>query len=182
MTWLIADYGKMITIFQIDKSGGDIFEKDYSIVLISNKKEIYGVNISKNIKDRLVYLFKKKELNINSPSEKKKKNRFRLRFHTAIIIKLIEKAIYDLNSVEEVNIQICNDFDGHFHEIRDMIFKNIKRLIPNLKSEDIVQTKFQKPSLIDNVGKEFRNNDKNKLKEYNQVKINLDELIKIIKK
>ncbi|MFH1187197.1 MAG: hypothetical protein V1697_03460, partial [Candidatus Levyibacteriota bacterium] len=176
------DYGKMVTLFQIDKSGGDIFEKDYSIVLISNKKEIYGVNISKNVKDRLIYLFKKKELNIHAHSEKKKKNRFRLRFHTAIVIRLIEKAIYDLGSVDEINIQICNDFDGHFHEIKDMIFKNLTKLIPNLKPEDIVQTKFQKPSLIDEVGKAFRNNDKNKLKKYNQVKINLDELIKIIKK
>ncbi len=26
-----------ITLFQIDKSGGDIFEKDYSIVVIVNK-------------------------------------------------------------------------------------------------------------------------------------------------
>ncbi len=62
----------MITLFQIDKSGGDIFEKDYSIVLILNKKEIYGVNIPKSIKDRLVNLFKKGELNINHYSEKEK--------------------------------------------------------------------------------------------------------------
>ncbi len=179
--WLV--WVKMaITLFQIDKSGGDIFEKDYSIVLVLNKNDIYGVNIPKSIKDRLVNLFKKGELNINHNSKKKRKNRFRLRFHTAIIIKLIEKAIYDLGSTEEVNIQICNDFDGHFHEIQDMVFKNISNLIPSLKLEDIVQTKFQKPSLIDNAGKTFRNNDKMKLKDYNIVKLNIDELIKIIKK
>jgi len=171
-----------ITIFQIDKSGGDIFEKDYSIILVLNKEGVYGVNISKKIKDELVHLFKKGELNINHNSSKKKKNRFRLRFHTAIIIKLIEKAIYDLGSIEEVNIQICNDFDGHFHEIQDMIFKNIFKLVPYLKSEDIIQAKFPKSSLIDKAGKTFRNNDKDNLKDYNQVKLNLEELIKIIKK
>lgn len=143
----------MVTIFQIDKSGGDIFEKDYSVVLILNKEEVYGYNIPKSIKDNLIYQFKQGNLNINSHSEKKKKNRFRLRFHTAIVIKLIEKAIYDLGSVEDVNFQICNDFDGHFHEIKDMIFKHIFKLIPNLKLEDIIQTKFQKPSLIDSAGK-----------------------------
>ena len=172
----------MITLFQIDKSGGDIFEKDYSIVLVLNKKEIYGVNVPKSIKDSLVNLFKKGELNINHYSEKKKKNRFRLRFHTAIVIKLIKKAIYDLGSIDEVSFQICNDFDGHFHEIKDMIFKHISKLIPNIKYEDLVQVKFQKPSLIDDSGKDFRNNDQNKLKNYNQVKLNLDELIKIIKR
>jgi len=40
---------KMITLFQIDKSGSDIFEKDYSIVLAANKKEVYGINIPQEI-------------------------------------------------------------------------------------------------------------------------------------
>jgi hypothetical protein len=176
----------MITLFQIDKSGSYIFEKDYSVVLVLNKERIYGVNIPKKIKDELVHLFKKGELNINHHSKKKKKNRFMLRFHTVVVIKLIEKAIRDLGYVEEVNFQICNDFDGHFHEIQDMVFKNLSKLIPSLKLEDIVQTKFKKPSLIDNVGKDFRNNDRYndryKLKDYNIVKLNLEELIKMIRK
>ncbi len=84
--------------------------------------------------------------------------------------------------VEKVNFQICNDFDGHFHEIKDMIFKHISKIIYDMKPEDIVQTKFQKPSLIDDSGKAFRNNEKDKMKNYNFVKLNLEELIKIIKK
>jgi len=172
----------MINLFQIDKSGNDVFEKDYSIVLVLNKKEIYGVNVPQSLKDKLIYSFKQGDLNINHPSEKQKKNRFRIRFHTAVIIKLIEKAIYDLGSVEGINIELCNDIDGHFHEIKDMIFKYLVRLIPSFKLEDIVLTRFQKPSLIDNAGIAFRNKDKEKLKEYIPVKLNLDELIKIIKK
>ena len=172
----------MINLFQIDKSGSNVFEKDYSIVLALNKKEVYGINIPQKIKDDLNYLFKKGELNINHPSEKQKKNRFRIRFHTAIIIKLIEKAIYDLGSVEEINIELCNDIDGHFHEIKDMIFKYFIKLLPSLKLEDIVLTKFQKPSFIDDAGIAFRNKDKNKLKDFNQVKLNFEELVKIIKK
>ncbi len=173
----------MITLFQIDKSGGDLFEKDYSIVLVVNKKEVYGLNIPKDIKENLVYLFKQGRLNIDcNLSDKKKKNRFRLRFHTAIVILLLKKAIYNLGYVDEINIQICNDFDGHFHEIKDMIFKHISRIVPKIKSEDILQTKFQKPSLIDNAGKDFRDKNNLKLKEYNIVKLNLEELIEIIKK
>jgi hypothetical protein len=62
----------------------------------------------------LTNLFKRGDLRINHHSEKKKKNRFRLRFHTAVVIKLIEKAIYDLGAIDEVSFQVCNDFDGHF--------------------------------------------------------------------
>ena len=172
----------MVTLIRIDKSGGDIFEKDYSIVLTLDKKDVYGVNIPQKIKDSLVSDFKKGNLNINHTSNKKKRNRFRLRFHTAIIIKLIEKAIYDLGAVDEIAIEICNDFDGHFHEIKDMIFKHIIKLIPSLNKEDIIPTKFQKPSLIDNAGKDFRAKDGNKLKGYTEINLNLEELYKIIKK
>ena len=172
----------MITLFQIDKSGGDIFEKDYSIVLIVNKKEISGVNIPQKIKDDLNYLFKNNKLNINHSSEKKRKNRFRLRFHTAIVINLLEKAIKDLGFIEEVNIQICNDFDGHFHEIKDMIFKHLTKILHSLKEEDIVQTKFQKPSLIDNVAREFREKINEGVKNYNLIKLDFNELASIIKR
>jgi len=171
-----------ITLFQIDKSGGDIFEKDYSVMLVLNREMVYGVNIPQKIKDPLTNLFKRSELKINHHSDKKKKNRFRLRFHTAVVIKLIEKAIYDLGSVEEVSFQVCNDFDGHFNEIKDMIFKNISKLIPSLKLEDIVQTKFPKPSLIDDAGRAFRSRNKEKLMDYNKIDLNLDELINIIRK
>ena len=172
----------MVTLIRIDKSGGDIFEKDYSIVLTLNKKEVYGVNILQKIKDSLVFDFKQGNLNINHTSDKKKKNRFRLRFHTSIMIKLIEKVIYDLGAVEDIAIEICNDFDGHFHEIKDMVFKHITKLIPNLNKEDIVSAKFQKPSLIDDAGKAFRSNNNNQLKGYTRVNLNLEELYKIIKK
>ena len=122
----------MINLFQVDKSGSDIFEKDYSIVVVLDKKEVYGVNIPQSIKDNLIYLFRQGELNINQHSNKKNKNRFRIRFHTAVIIQLIEKAIFDLGSAEDIVVQICNDIDGHFHEIKDMIFKHISKLIPSL--------------------------------------------------
>jgi hypothetical protein len=172
----------MITLFQIDKSGNDVFEKDYSLVLVLNKTEVYGINIPQSIKDNLNYLFKKGELNINHKSEKQKKNRFRIRFHTGVIILLIKQAIRDLGNVDELSIALCNDIDGHFHEIKDMIFKHFTKLIPSLKPEDILLTKFQKPSLIDTAGRAFRTRDKDKLKEYTQIKLDEIELINIIRK
>ncbi len=49
----------MIILFQVDKSGGDIFEKDYSIVVVANKKKVYGVNIPQKIKERLIHEYKR---------------------------------------------------------------------------------------------------------------------------
>ncbi len=172
----------MITLFQIDKSGSDLFDKDYSVVLIIDKKTIYGINIPQKIKDDLVSRFKRGEMNISATSEKTKKNRFRIRFHTAIIISLIGQAIKELGYLEDVNIEICNDIDGHFHEIKDMLFKHFTKLIPSLKPEDIVLTKFQKPSLVDDAGRAFRNNDKEKLKEYTKISLNSESLYNIIRK
>jgi hypothetical protein len=62
----------MITLFQIDKSGNDIFERDYSIVLVLDKKEVYGINIPQSIKDNLNYLFKRGDL-ISTILQKNKK-------------------------------------------------------------------------------------------------------------
>ncbi len=105
--------------------------------------------------------------------------RLRIRFHTAVVVALIEFAIKDLSHVKDVNIQVCNDFDGHFHEIKDMIFKHISRLILKLKPEDIIMVKFQKPSLIDSAGKAFRNKESSK---FNSLILDEERLIKIIKK
>lgn len=172
----------MITLFQIDKSGNDIYEKDYSLILLLNKKEVYGVNIPQKIKDHLISMLRKDQLNINASTDKAKRKRLKIRLHTAVIIILIERAIKDPGLFDDINIELCNDIDGHFHEIKDMIFKHFVKIIPKLKPEDIVLTKFQKPSLIDEAGKAFRNNDRNKINQYNQVNLNLNELIKIIKK
>jgi hypothetical protein len=172
----------MVNIFQIDKSGRDLFEKDYSIVLILNKEKVYGVNISQEIKDKLLSQFRSGKLNLDGHSEKKRKNRFRLRFHTSIVIKLLEKAMCDFKIEKNFNIQICNDFDGHFHEIKDMIFKNISKKYSSLKMEDILQVKFQKPSTIDDAGKAFRNKDKKRLSNYKSINLNEEELIRIIKR
>ena len=125
---------------------------------------------------------KRGNLRITAPSEKAKKNRLRIRFHTSVIILLMKKAIDELGVLEEVNIEICNDIDGHFHEIKDMIFKHFIREIPALKPEDIVATKFSKPSKIDEAGKAFRENDSEKIKKYHTLKLDSKELFELIKK
>lgn len=170
----------MVNLIQVDKSGGDIFEKDYSIMVVVNKNKVYGINIPQKIKDDLISEYKRGNLNINSQSEKKQKNRFRLRFHISIVIQLIMEALGKMDIKRDVNLQICNDFDGHFHEIKDMIFGHLKEKIKDLKREDIIQARFPKSSLIDISGKNIRN--RKEVKDYNLVKLNSKDLIKIIRK
>lgn len=171
----------MITLIQADKSGSDVFEKDYSVIVVLNKKDVFGINLPQKIKDDLMSKLKKNELGIKAPSEKTAKNRLRIRLHTTAIILLIKQALKN-NHAEDVNIEVCNDLDGHFHEMKDMLFKNLVKIIVNLRPEDIVLSKFQKPSLIDEAGKAFRNNDIEQLKKFNKVKLDEKELLKIIKK
>ena len=63
-----------------------------------------------------------------------------------------------------------------------MIFKHFTKILPSLKPEDIIPTKFQKPSLIDEAGKAFRTNNKEKIKQYNNIKLNFQILFNRIKK
>lgn len=171
----------MITLFQIDKSGNEIFEKDYSISLVKNKKIVYGVNIPQELKDHLSKLFKDNQLGID-PTSNNGRLRVKIRFHTAVIILLLEKAIKDEEEIGDINIEICNDIDGHFHEIKDMIFKRLLKIIPYIKNEDIIQVKFVKSSLVNQSAKNLREKNYKETSSYNLIKINLEDLIRIIKK
>ena len=65
-------------LLQIDKSGMKITDKDYSIVVLKDKKFAFGYNIPQMVKDRLKNDFKKGLLRIGV--NKKGKKRFLLRF------------------------------------------------------------------------------------------------------
>lgn len=171
----------MVNLLQVDKSGRDILEKDYSIVLVVNKKEVYGVNIPQSIKDRILYEYNSGNLLKKKVDNKRYRMRLRVRLHTALIFLLIKKYLSEHKFEDNLAIEICNDFDGHFHEIRDMIYKNLVKIIPNLKLEDILQVKFNKPSLIDNVAMDFRKKSSG-IENYHQLKINIDELMAILRK
>ena len=166
----------MITLFQIDKSGGDIFQKDYAISLVKNDEEVYGMNIPQSLKDPLLHLFNKGCIGI------KDKLRLSLRTHTAFIILFLQKALRDEGQADKLNIQICNDYDGHFHEIKDMIYKHISQLVPSLKKEDVLMSKFQKTSLVNVSAKNLREKNFKETQNYIIPKIELEDLIKIIKK
>ena len=169
----------MVNIVQIDKSGRDVFEKDYSIVVVVNNNNVYGVNISQEIKDIVLRDFRRGDLGIFGQSERSSKIRLRVRFHTVVIILILREIVKRHGS--NFNIQICNDFDGHFHEIKYTLFSHLSKIVDGIRSEDIVQAKFQKPSFIDSAGKNIRNKA-TEAKKYNIIKLKKEEILKLMKK
>lgn len=63
-----------------------------------------------------------------------------------------------------------------------MFWVSYKNESINLHSEDIVIAKFQKPSKIDSAAKAFRNKDEKETENFNKIKLESKDLIKIIKK
>lgn len=167
-----------VDVFEVDKSGDDVLTINYSIVLIKNDKIPYGYRIPSSIQKELINDFKEGLLGI------KNKINFKVRFHTKIIILLLKEAIKGRKPNNPCKILICNDLDGHFHEIRDMIVKNLKNQMPNLKKENITQAYFNKDSLINKVAKALNNRNNKILQKYNVIKCDfkLNILRDIIKK
>ena len=164
-----------IDLVEIDKAGNHVLERNYSIAVVLNQEDVYGFCVPQHVQDALLSDFNKGLLNI------KYRKRFKIRFHTSIII-LIFKEVIKRRKKLNPKIEICNDIDGHLHEIKDMIFKNLIREIPNLKKENIVRQKFPKESLVDQAAKHFHKGAKNKLKEYNVYNLKLEDLKELIKK
>jgi hypothetical protein len=156
-----------ITLLQIDKSGRMIDQKNYSIVVVKNNEEVYGVNVPQQLKNRILDYYNKGYLGEIS------RFRFLLRFHVAVLIQVLNMAI--INS-EKISIEICNDFDGHFHEIKNMLICNVI----SLKHANFVLAKFSKPSIIDLACKRFR--QKKLIKSDFLIKLDINKLIRIIKK
>ncbi len=173
----------MITEFKIDKSGRDIFEKDYSIVVIRDGEEVYGINIPQKIKDKVMHEFIQGNLGKrDNLSDQTNKMRLRIRFHTSVILLLLKKALFDLGSIDKVTILICNDFDGHFHEMKEMMYTYLFRLIPSLEKDNIILAKFPKPNFVDKCARDIRNKNRKETDLYNLIKINEQELITLIKR
>jgi hypothetical protein len=138
-------------VLQIDKSGTDIFDKDYSIAIVKDYSSCYGINIPQSIKDKIMSEFNQGRLGKFTSHQKV---RLKLRFHSAVIINLILSIVPQTDL--QLSLQICNDYDGHFHEIKQMIFDNLKHKYSYLILDAIVQTKFHKPSAVDTTAKNLR--------------------------
>lgn len=165
-------------IIQIDKSGVDITEDNYSVAVLVDKKYKFGCNIDTKLKQKIIIDYDSGKLGLYGKSAKKAKKQFRIRFHTTIVILTLQNALQKIPKNSQIHIEMCNDYDGHFHEIKNMIFDHISRT-HNLTEESIVQTKFDKPSKVDQLGQDLR---KGNVTGIEQTKLDYKNLVKYLKK
>lgn len=165
-----------IGLFEIDKAGDDTLTKNYSVVSILNRERIYGFRIPQKMQKILKNEFDRGILGIE------KRFRFVLRFHIAIIILLIRETIKENKELSKYKIEICNDYDGHFHEIKDMVFKNLRKDVFELKKEDIVPVRFERESLVNKAAHKFYKKEENKLENCKICDLKLEDLRKLIEK
>ncbi len=171
-----------IDLFEIDKSGYDVMERDYAIVVVKNNKLVYGYKINQKCRDDLVRELNQGHLGINDTKGKIDRLRFKIRLHTAIIILLMKEAVKKREILNDCKILICNDIDGHFQEIKEMLFYHIKVDIPNLEKINIIKSKFPKESLVNVSAKAFRERDTSKTNNYIECSFKFEDLKNIIKK
>jgi len=167
-----------IDLFEIDKSGSDLLNRDYSVVVVKNNQTVFGYKIEQHVKDELTNQFRKGLLNISNDNVLN----FKIRFHTAIIILLMKEAIKRREKLDECKVLICNDYDGHFHEIKDMFFTNLKPEMPTLDREKIIMAKFPPESLIQRAAKSVYKGDKEEMSRFNLYHFDIEQLKDLIKK
>ena len=165
-----------IDLFEIDVAGNDALNKNFSVVVVLNQKEVYGFRVPVKILDQLTTEFNKGLLNL------KNKLMFKIRLHQTILILLLQMAIKRRRKTNKCKLEICNDMDGHFHNIKYRIFEKLKGKMPTLEKDNIVMQKFLKESLVNQAAHNFYINNKKKLKEYNVCNFSIDDLRELIKK
>lgn len=159
--------------FEIDVSGEDLLNKDYTICIADKDSTIKGFKFSdKLIKDlssrygQGFYRYSK---------SKKGKANFKIRLYCIVICYLFKS----LKISEEILLNICRDFDGKENDIKE----NLKALFKNnnLKlSENIYFTRLGKDSNAHKYAFLMREDRKNKMDI--SVNIRLEDFEKWLKK
>ncbi len=149
--------------FEIDVSGEDLLNKDYTICIADKNSLIRGFKFSEKLVKDLCsrygqgfYRYKK---------SKKGKANFRVRLYCVVVYYLIESL-----KVNSYSLTICRDFNGKENDIRE----NLKALFKknNLYlTESIFFTKLDKNSNAHKYAFLMREDKKNQLPNYIEIKL-----------
>ena len=158
--------------FEIDVSGEDILDKDYTIC-VANKDGIikgfkFDENLVKILKSRYgqeMYRYKK---------TKKQKATFKVRLYCVVIYYLFKS----IKNLREISLTICRDFDGKSNDINF----NLSHLLENklgIIIENVRHEKLKDNSNAHSYAYLMRKDRKNKMNTY--VKISLEEIEEFLK-
>lgn len=161
--------------FEIDVSGEDILDKDYTIVVADKDNTVRGFKFTSEF--IRILRARQGEGRYRYGISRQGKSLFRVRLY-CIIIYYLFKSI-DFKYSKEISLDICKDFQGHEKEITSSLKSFLESKL-GLKI-DIRYTKLPKDSNADRYAFLMRKDTKNKIKGY--VKITLEEIEKyLIKK
>lgn len=133
----------MASTFEIDVSGSDVFDRDFSIALIYNNYEKYGFKFKKHLQDTLIHNYKQGEYCINN------KKSLKPRVYSSILILLLKSVAREQKLDKEYKFYICDDLYGHFNQICDLLVTHLQKEFPKLsKKKHISKCKHPEDSLI----------------------------------
>lgn len=160
-------------ILEIDVSGSDILNKDYTICVANANGIIKGFKLD----ERLIQKLKSKRGKgiYRYPNSKRGKAFFRIRLYCIIIYYIIKNIKI---SDDKINLNICRDFKGHEKDITS----NLKFFLEDKLGFKVEfnYLKLSKDSNADKYASLMRRDVRNKIDGY--VKISLEDLEKYLKR
>ncbi len=170
-------------LFEIDVSGSDIFEKDYTIMVAEkNAKILLGHKITE--KTRKTIRAKQGQGHYRYSQSKKGKASLKVRVYCTIIY-FIFRELKRKHNIENISMEICHDFPGRETEIREMLKqllgKNKTAKSLNLKIERISFVELPADSPADNYAFLLKRDKLNKLKNL-ECRIKTEEIEEFLKK
>lgn len=150
--------------FEIDVSGSDILEKNYTICVADNNSIIKGFKFSKELCSILSSKYGQGLYKKYKKSQQGKVT-FKLRLYS-IAIYYIFKSL----NIKEFDLKICKDYDGKENDIKS----NLKFLLEdrlNLKINEVIFTKLEKDSNAHIYADLMRKDKNNKLNTYTKIEL-----------
>ena len=157
--------------FDIDVSGDDILNSNYSICVANNDGRILGFKFSSEL---IKILSSKLGQNLYKyKTSQKQKATFKLRLYSIVIYYLIKTL-----SVNQINLNICKDFSGRENDVKS----NLDYFLVKLLGKEVTYhfTQLSNQSNAHRYSYLMRNDTKNQLKVY--VKISLNDFEKFLLK
>lgn len=163
-------------LYKIDVTGDDIFNKGYGIIVLYNNKQVYGYKFSSEMQSEIRNNFKGGCYGFSNSKIIKP------RVYCAVL-SLILKQVSEENQThdEEFDLHLCNDFDGHQHDIIQFLKDITKNMLifKDISTDNYHFTKHPKKSKIQKFSLQLSKGD---WTEINKVKIDERELHKLIAK
>ena len=155
--------------FEIDVSGEDIFNPNYTIVVADKDNLIRGFKFSRKLIEVLRSRHGEGLYRYNH--SKQGKTLVKIRIY-CIVIYYLFKTIQFKDKKKEINLEVCRDFQGHEKDINS----NLKYFLEDKLGFhiNIKYVKLPNDSNADKYAYLMRKDTKNKMKDY--IKISLEEI------